>query len=76
MAQLEMITSTLLSAIGSASICISNPDTHIGVDVNAAAGNATIVCTGEQRQRLIAMREKLLKAPQAKTMNIDPDRLP
>ena len=39
------------------------PCAHIGVEVNAAAGNATIVCTEEQRQRLIQLREKLLKAP-------------
>jgi hypothetical protein len=31
--------------------------------VNATAGNATIVCTEEQRRRLIALREKLLNAP-------------
>jgi cell division protein ZapA (FtsZ GTPase activity inhibitor) len=35
------------------------PDTHIGVDVNATAGSATIVCTEEQRQRLIELRERL-----------------
>jgi hypothetical protein len=39
------------------------PDTHVGVEVNASAGHAEIVCTEEQRQRLIALREKLLKAP-------------
>jgi hypothetical protein len=35
------------------------------VDVNATAGNATIVCTEEQRQRLIKVREKLLNEPSA-----------
>jgi len=34
----------------------------VHVDVNATAGNAAIVCTEEQRQRLIALREKLLSA--------------
>jgi hypothetical protein len=39
------------------------PDVH--VDVNATAGNATIVCTEEQRQRLIKVREKMLNEPSA-----------
>jgi hypothetical protein len=39
------------------------PDAHIGVEVNAAAGNGTIVCAEEQRQRLIQLREQFLKAP-------------
>jgi hypothetical protein len=37
------------------------PDVH--VDVSASAGNATVVCTEEQRQRLIKLSEKLLNAP-------------
>ena len=37
----------------------------VQVDVSATAGNANIVFTEEQRQRLIAMREKLLNAPSA-----------
>jgi len=32
----------------------------VQVDVKASVGNANIICTEEQRQRLIALREKLL----------------
>jgi hypothetical protein len=36
---------------------------NINVSSSATAQQATVICTEEQRQRLIALREKLLNAP-------------
>jgi hypothetical protein len=51
-------------------------DARINVSATATAQQATaVIVTEEQRQRLIEMRERLLKAPssEAETINVDPD---